>query len=108
MACPAGRRQARARAPAMTTPAPVPVLRAAPAPQPVSWVPSRKVLASFTANVLTLIVALAVTKLGLHESATTAGMVSAAVGIAAGGIAGYLVREIPRLEADVKPAATKM
>jgi hypothetical protein len=71
-------------------------------------VPNRKVLSQFAANALTFIAALLVTKLGLHETATEAGTVSAVIGIAAGGIAGYLVKEIPRLEADAKPAAAKM
>ena len=86
----------------MTTPAPV-----TPAPKAL-WVPSRKVVTQFSANALTLTVALAVAHWGLRETSGDAAVVSAVIGIAAGGIAGYLVREIPRLEADVKPAATKM
>jgi hypothetical protein len=90
----------------MTTPAPVPAPQ--PAPEP-PWVPSRKVLTQFTANVLTLGVALVAAHFGLHETSGDASVVSAGIGIAAGGIAGYLVKEIPRLEAEAgKPAATKM
>ena len=64
------------------------------------WVPSRKWVAGVVTNVLTWGAALLVARLGLHEDSLTAGMVTAVVGIVAGGIAGYLVKEIPRIEAD--------
>jgi len=86
--------------------APVTAPPAAPAPAP--WVPSRKLIAAVVTNVLTLIAALVVTRLGLHESPMVAGEVSAGIGIVAGGTAGYLVREIPKLESEVKDAPTKM
>ena len=82
-----------------------------PTPQPVSqptWVPTRKVLTQLATNVLTFLVALAVSHFGLKESAEAAGIVSAVIGIAAGAVAGYLVREIPRLEQDAAPKAVKM
>jgi len=79
----------------------------APAPQP-SWVPTRKVIAGVATNVLTFLVALAVSHFGLKESAEAAGIVSAVIGIVAGAVAGYLVREIPRLEQDAAPKAVKM
>lgn len=69
-----------------------------PTPPAVSWVPSRKVVTQFAANILTTVVALIVTKAGLHESAAVAGEVSAGIGIAAGAIAGYVVRELPAAE----------
>ena len=75
---------------------------------PASWVPSRKVVTQLTVNILTFLAALAVSHWGLKDSAEAAGIVSAAIGIVAGAVAGYLVREIPRLEQDVKPAPTKM
>ena len=76
---------------------------------PATWVPSRKIIAAVAANVLTLGVALAVSHYGLHESAEAAGIVSAVIGIVAGAVAGYLVKEIPIIEADVtKDAPTKM
>ena len=79
----------------------------APAPQP-SWVPTRKVIAGVATNVLTFLVALAVSHFGLKESAEAAGIVSAVIGIAAGAVAGYLVKELPIIEADMKPAPTRM
>lgn len=79
-----------------------------PAPPPPSWVPTRKWIAWAVANVLTFLVAVVVAHFGLHESSLAAGEVSAVIGILAGAVAGYMVREIPRLEADAKPAATKM
>ena len=66
-----------------------------------SRVPSRKVIAQFVGNVLTAAVALLVTKLGLHESAAVAAEVSAGIGIIAGAVAGYMVREIPVIEKDI-------
>lgn len=72
-------------------------------PPRAPWVPSRKVLTTVATNVLTWGVALLVARLGLHEDSLTAGMVTAVIGIVAGGIAGYLVKEIPRIEADVDP-----
>jgi len=77
-------------------------------PQPVSWVPNRKVLTQLATNILTFLVALAVSHWGLKESAEAAGIVSAVIGIVAGAVAGYLVREIPRLEQDAAPKAVKM
>lgn len=69
---------------------------------PAGWVPSRKLLTAVVTNLLTLGVSLVVAHFGLHESSLVAGEVSALISVAAGAIAGYLVREIPRLEA---PAA---
>ena len=99
----------------MVAPAPPPVpaaaagpLHALAPPPPARWVPNRKVVAQVTANVLTWGVALAVSHYGLHENSLEAGIITAAIGIVAGAVAGYLVREIPRIEAEVKPAATKM
>jgi hypothetical protein len=69
-----------------------------PAP---AWLPKRKVVASFVANVLTAAAALLVTKLGLHESAAVAAEVSALIGVVAGAVAGYAVREAPVLEKDI-------
>jgi hypothetical protein len=61
------------------------------------------------ANALTLILAIVVTRFGLHESSLVAGEVSAVIGIVAGGIAGYLVKELPKIEADaVKDTPTRM
>ena len=79
----------------------------APAPQP-SWVPNRKVVVGVVTNILTWGVALTVSHYSLHENSLEAGIVTAAIGIAAGAVAGYMVREIPRLEQDVKPAPAKM
>lgn len=73
---------------------------AKPATAPL-WLPKRKVIAQFTANVLTALAALLVTKLGLHESAAVAAEVSALIGVISGAVAGYVVREAPVLEKDV-------
>jgi hypothetical protein len=71
-------------------------------PEPsVSWVPSRKVLVQFVTNVLTAVAALLVTGLGLHEPAAIAAEISAGIGIVAGAVAGYLVKEIPAVEHDI-------
>jgi uncharacterized membrane protein len=71
-------------------------------PEPsVSWVPSRKVVSQFVANVLTAGAALLVTKLGLHISTAVSAEISAAIGIVAGAVAGYMVREIPLVEKDL-------
>lgn len=66
--------------------------------QPVSWVPNRKLTTAVVTNVLTTTVALAVTKLGLNESAAVAGWVSGGIGIVAGAVAGYIVKEVPVIE----------
>lgn len=90
----------------MTTPV---VSPPAPAPPPVSWVPNRKVIAGVVANVLTFLVAVVVAHFALHESSLAAGEVSAVIGIVAGAVAGYMVKELPKLEADaVKEAPAKM
>lgn len=73
----------------------------APDPAPPSWAPRRKVVAQFTANVLAAVAALLVTKLGLNESAAVAAEVSGLIGIIAGAVAGYVVREAPVLEKDI-------
>jgi putative flippase GtrA len=67
-----------------------------------TWVPSRKLTAAIITNALTWLVALAVTKLGLHESVAVAAWVSTVIGIVAGAVAGYLVKEIPVLEKDIE------
>jgi uncharacterized membrane protein len=67
----------------------------------VSWTPKRKVIAQFTANVLAAVAALLVTKLGIHESAAVAAGVAGVIGIVAGAIAGYVVREAPVIEHDL-------
>lgn len=79
-----------------------------PAPPPPSWVPSRKVIAGVVTNVLAWGVALLIARTGLHEDSLTAGIVTAVIGIVAGAVAGYMVKELPKLEAVAKPAATKM
>jgi hypothetical protein len=79
----------------------------APAPQS-SWMPTRKWIAWAIANVLGWAVAFAITKLGINVSASAAVQVSSVVGFISGAAAAYIVKEIPRLEQDVKPAATKM
>lgn len=68
---------------------------------PVSWVPNRKVVTQFATNVLTGAVALLVTKLGLHESPAVALWISGGIGIAAGAVAAYVVREVPVVERDL-------
>jgi hypothetical protein len=71
-------------------------------PEPsVSWVPSRKVFVQFVTNVLTAVAALLVTGLGLHVSPADAAEISAGIGIVAGAVAGYLVKEAPVIEKDV-------
>jgi hypothetical protein len=89
----------------MTAPVTTP---ATPAPPLPSWVPSRKVIAGVTTNILTWAVALLVSHYSLHEDSLTAGIVTAVIGIVAGAVAGYMIREIPRLEQDVKPVAKGM
>ena len=88
----------------MTAPATAP---AASAPQP-SWVPTRKWLAWAIASVLGWAVAFVITKLGIHVPASAAAEVSSGIGFVSGAAAGYVVKELPKLEQDVKPAATKM
>ena len=86
----------------MTTPVP------APAPQP-SWVPTRKWIAWAIANLLGWAVAFAVTRLGIHMSASAAVQVSSVIGFISGAAASYLVKELPLIVADVtKPAPAKM
>jgi len=71
-------------------------------PEPsVSWVPSRKLVSAVAANILTAAVALAVSRLGLRVSAGESAEISGAIGIVAGAVAGYVVREVPVIEKDV-------
>jgi hypothetical protein len=68
-------------------------------------VPGRKVLTQFITGLLTVGAGLVVDRFGLDESSLAAGEVTAVIGILAGGIAGYLVKEIPRIEADAEKDA---
>jgi len=77
-------------------------------PPPVSWVPNRKVVTQLVTNALTWGVALTVSRYGLHENSLEAGIITAAIGITAGAVAGYMVKEIPKLEQDVTPVPSKM
>jgi len=74
---------------------------AAPQPSELAWLPSRKVATQFITNVLTTGASLLVTHFGLHLTTAQQGWVSGAIGIAAGFIAGYLVRELPQIEHDL-------
>jgi putative flippase GtrA len=64
-------------------------------------------ITTVTTNVLTWAVALLVSHYSLHENSLEAGVITAAIGIVAGAVAGYMVREIPVLERDVT-APTKI
>jgi hypothetical protein len=55
---------------------------------------SRKVIAQFVANGLTLVAAWLVARLGLHLSANTAVELSGAVALVAGAIAGYVAKPV--------------
>jgi hypothetical protein len=66
------------------------------------WLPNRKLIYTVTVNALTWLVALGVTKLGLHEPTAVAGWVSTVIGLVAGAVAGYLVKEIPVIEKDIE------
>jgi hypothetical protein len=71
--------------------------------------PTRKWLAWAIANVLGWALAFAVTKLGIHMSASAAVQVSSVIGFISGAAASYVVKEIPLIVADVvKDAPTKM
>ncbi len=58
---------------------------------------SRKLVTAVLVNLLTDGVALVVNHFSLHLSAPEAAQVAAYVGVAAGAIAGFLVKEIPDL-----------
>jgi uncharacterized membrane protein len=71
-------------------------------PEPsVNWTPSRKVVSQFVANVLTGVAAMLVARLGLHVSPYESAVIASAIGIVAGAVAGYVVREVPVIEKDV-------
>lgn len=55
---------------------------------------SRKLIAAVTVNILTVVIAYAVTKLGLHETVGDAALISGVIGQASGAFAGWLVREV--------------
>ncbi len=69
-------------------------------PEPtVTWLPNVKVLTQVFTNVLGFGVTWAVTKLGFHQDAATANAISAVVGVVAGFLAAYIVKEAGKLEA---------
>jgi len=71
-------------------------------PEPsVNWVPSRKLVSAVVTNILTAAVALVVSRLGLHISAGESAEISGGIGIVAGAVAGYVVKEVPVIEQDV-------
>jgi hypothetical protein len=58
---------------------------------------SRKLVTAVLVNILTDAVALIVNHFSLHLSAAEAAEVASYVGVAAGALAGFLVKEIPSL-----------
>ena len=77
------------------------------APAPASWVPTRKWLAWAIASVLGWAVAFVITRLGISVPASAAAEVSSGIGFVSGAAAGYVVRELPKIEADVTKDAPK-
>jgi uncharacterized membrane protein YjjB (DUF3815 family) len=67
-----------------------------------SWLPSRKWLAWAIGNLLGWVAAWLVTKLGIHETASAALAQSALTGFIAGGVASYVVKEVPLIEKDIE------
>jgi hypothetical protein len=71
----------------------------------LKWLPSRKWTYWATANILGWVAGWAVTRLGIHETASAALGQSSVIGFLAGGVASYVVKEERKLEAGEAPKA---